>query len=341
MRLDFVLRLPVTGPLASVESIHAAAETAEKSGWDALSTHDHIFHDYDTRYHHAGGASELVDVRDKMGLPVTNIYETLTVFSYVAGFTERVRLISCALVLPWRHPILLAKQVITLDYLSGGRFVCLVCLGNIKSDYEAMGVQYKRKGKIIDEYLTILKQLLSTGKVNAFQGNHIKVPECQMAPAPINPIPLWYGGSFTPVAYERVAKYATGFFPRGSPQEYEKGLPMLKDQLEKHGRKLSEVKIGTQLFLCLGKDGEQARKIAKYTVASFFSGSEWAKDRERRIEETYKANLFGTADDCIKKLQTYADAGVEIFDIRLIAPGLSDHLQMMKLFASDVISSYR
>jgi alkanesulfonate monooxygenase SsuD/methylene tetrahydromethanopterin reductase-like flavin-dependent oxidoreductase (luciferase family) len=270
-----------------------------------------------------------------MGLPVTDFFETMTVLSYVAGITERVRMIPCALVLPCRHPVLLAKQAITLDNLSGGRFVCLVCIGNMPRDFAAMQVDYKVKGKILDEYLQVLKQIFSTGKVS-FQGKYINLPDMEFDPKPIN-LPVWYAGSFEPFALERVAKYADGFFPGGSPAAFQEGLSELKKHLEKHGRRESDVEVGTQFFFCLQKDTRKAEAMIRHTIESFYHG---AKSMEQKVEAAYNSGLIGSPDDIIRKIQAYLDVGVRTFDMRVNACDLSDAIHMMELFAADIMPSF-
>lgn len=332
--MNFAVRLPVTGPIASSEAIDLYAQYAESLGYYAVTTHDHVFISYDKRYHTSGGLAEFIDMKEKMGLPITNVFETLTVFSKIAGMTERIRLIPCAIVLPIRQPILFAKQAITLDHLSEGRFICNVCVGNIPSDFDAMGVNFKRRGKIMNEYLEIIKQIFSTGEVS-FQGKYISIPECDIFPKPKN-IPIWNASPFSRPGVRRAAKYAEGLFPSAlTPEQYEEGMPRLKKALRKYGRKETDIKtIGHQNFLCMRKDGVKARRSVKYTIEAFYHGE------QERIERTYKNALIGTPDDVINKLQGLSEVGVNVVDLRINAAGLDDALQMIKLFAKEVMPSF-
>jgi alkanesulfonate monooxygenase SsuD/methylene tetrahydromethanopterin reductase-like flavin-dependent oxidoreductase (luciferase family) len=312
------------------------AKQAEELGFNAVTTHDHIILDHSQKYHNSCGFAESVDVREKMGLSVTDFFETMSVLSYVAGITERVRMIPCALVLPWRNPVLLAKQAITLDNLSGGRFVCLVCIGNMPKDFEAMQVNYKDKGRILNEYLEVLKQFFSKGRCN-FRGKFINIPDVEFDPKPIK-LPLWYAGSFKSFALERVAKYADGFFPSGSPTAFERGLVDLREALRKYRRKESEIEVGTQFFFCLQKNSRMAQKMIRNTIESFYHG---AKAMEKKVEAAFRNGLIGSPEDIIDKIQAYLDVGVQTFDLRVNALGLDDALNMMKLFAREVAPSFK
>ena len=83
MKLRFGARLPVSGPLASQQSILEVGRAADELGFDAVTTHDHVSFSYDERYHNAGGSAQLVDEADKKGLPVTNNFETMTTLAAV------------------------------------------------------------------------------------------------------------------------------------------------------------------------------------------------------------------------------------------------------------------
>lgn len=334
MEMKFALRLPVTGPISSSEAIDLYAQYAESLGYYAVTTHDHVFMSYDQRYHTSGGLAEVIDMKEKLGLPISNVYETMTVFSKIAGMTERIHMIPCALVLPIRHPVLFAKQAITLDHLSDGRFICNVCIGNIPSDFDAMGVNFDKRGKIMNEYIDILKQIFSIGKVS-FQGQYISISECEIFPKAKN-IPIWTASSFSDPGIKRAVKYAEGMFlPALTPDQYVEGISKLKKSLKRYGRGETDIKtIGHQNFLCMRKDGEKARRNMKYTIESFYHGD------QKITEITYKNALIGTPDDVINKIQVLLDVGVNIIDLRINATGLDDALQMIKYFAKEVMPSF-
>ncbi|MDA4129848.1 MAG: LLM class flavin-dependent oxidoreductase [Thaumarchaeota archaeon] len=349
MKTKFGVRLPVSGPLASSVNILKIGQMADELGYDAITTHDHVSHSYNERYHNAGGVAEMVDERDKQGLPVTNFYESIATLSVLAGKTHHVRLIPCSAVLPWRYPVLFAKQISTLYELSGGRYVCCVCMGNIESDFNAMNLEYKKRGKMLNEYLQVLKLIFSSDKQVTFDGEFIKFPLSEFYPKPSGKIPIWIGGYFNDKAFERVANFGDGFLPSGSPETYRTGLPKLREYLRSRGKDLMSLEVGTQTFMCMMKDGDEAKKRSRYTIESFFSGKEFdAPDRnnpERTVRDVLMAGslngaFVGSPDQVIKKIEEFAAEGVKFFDIRQINRTIDDVMEMITLFAKEVMPSF-
>ena len=349
MKAKFGVRLPVSGPLASPTNILKIGQKADELGFDAITTHDHVSHSYNERYHNAGGIAEMVDERDKQGLPVTNFYESIATLSVLAGKTQNVRLIPCSAVLPWRYPVLFAKQVSTLYELSGGRFVCCVCIGNIESDFRAMNLEYKKKAQLMNEYLQVLKLIFSSQKQVSFDGKYVKFPPSEFFPKPTGKIPIWIGGYFNDKAYERVANFGDGFLPGGFPEAFRNGLPKLREYLKIRGKDPTKLEVGTQTFMCLMKDGDEARRRSHYTIESFFSGKEFDNPDRNNPDKTVrdvmtagslKGALVGSPDQVIKKIEEYTTEGVEFFDIRQINRTIEDVLDMITLFAKEVMPSF-
>lgn len=350
MKLNFGVRLPVSGPLSSAANIIAIAEAADKLGFDAVTTHDHVSTSYNERYHNSGGTAELVDEQDREGLPVTNFFETMTTLAMVAGKTERVRLIPCAAVLPWRQPVLFAKQAVTLHEMSGGRFVCCVCIGNMRTDFNAMSVDYSNRGKIMDEYLEVLNLIFSSSKATSFKGNFTTFPSSEFFPKPSKKLPVWIGGQFNSRAFSRLAKFGNGFLADVSgAEDLANGMPKLKEYLKKNKSDISDLEIGIQTFMCLMKDGGEAEIRSKKTISNFYFEAEYDKPdpknpdrtiREAMIESSLRGALVGSSAQVVRRIEEYAQNGTKFFDIRLVNRSLDDVVQMMTLFANDVMTTF-
>jgi alkanesulfonate monooxygenase SsuD/methylene tetrahydromethanopterin reductase-like flavin-dependent oxidoreductase (luciferase family) len=349
MKTEFGIRLPVSGPLASASNIIRIGEVADELGFDAITTHDHVSHSYNERYHNSGGISELVDEADKKGLPVTNFYETIASLSVLAGKTRKVKLIPCCSVLPWRHPVLFAKQITTIHELSNGRFVCCVCIGNTRSDFRAMNVPFELRGKILNEYLQVLQMILSDRKQVSFKGDFIEFPLSEFYPKPSKKIPIWIGGSFIEPVFERLLKYGDGFLPTGGFEAYQNGISRLNSYFRAHGRSMSQLQVGTQTFMCLMKDGEAAREKSRRTIESFFSGTEWDRPdpnnparpvREAQMAGTVEGALVGSPNEVIKKVEKFNEVGVNFFDIRLVNDSVDTVIEMLRLFSREVMPSF-
>lgn len=348
-RTRFGVRLPVSGPLANAQNIIRIGVLADELGFDALTTHDHITNSYTERYHNAGGVAESVEELDRQGLIVTNFYETMITLSVLAGKTKNVRLIPCAAVLPLRQPVLFGKQIVSLHELSGGRFVCCVALGRIKGSYDSMGVNYKLKAKIMKEHLQVLKLILSSEKQVSYQGHFLSFPPTEFFPKPSKKLPIWIAGYFNDKAYDRVAEFGEGFLPNGFPEAFAQGLPKLEEHLRARGRKLSDLEVGTQTFMCLMKDGEEAIRRSKHTVESFFHGPEWNTPDPNKPDQTMRQTmmegiinnaLVGSPSEVISRIDRFIAAGVQFFDIRQVNRTVEDVLQQLKLFSEEVMPSF-
>jgi len=351
VKVKFGIRVPVTGPLASSSAILKVGRKAEELGFDAVTTHDHVTQPRSQRYHNSGGIAELVDENEHKGMPMS-VFETMSTLSVLAGMTSRVRLIPSAAVLPWRHPVLFAKQAVTLHELSGGRFVCAVVVGRWKADFEAMNVDHALRGKIMDEYLEILSRIINDKDLSGFSGKFYRAPATSVSfhPKPTKKLPIWVGGSFRTKVFERIAKYAQGFTPGTMPAEqFEKGVPRLKKYVAEHGRDPEELEIGAQTFLCMSGDGEEARRMSHRTIESYFDAPQFdVRDlndpsktvREVLMEGVVKSALVGSPDDVIEKIQSYISTGVSFFDIRLVHKSVEEALLMMERFSADVAPSF-
>src|SRR5438105_7673989 len=159
---------------------------AEELGIDSVWVHDHVFN--------------VGHVFDRIG--GNPYYEPLTLLSFVAARTRRVRLGTSVLVLPYHNAIRLAKTAATLDVLSGGRLILGVGVGAIESEMEAMGSAYKERGAITDESMAVMRALWSQGDP-VHEGRHYRFHGMKFSPKPLQqPIPLVIGG-VSPAAIRR------------------------------------------------------------------------------------------------------------------------------------------
>jgi alkanesulfonate monooxygenase SsuD/methylene tetrahydromethanopterin reductase-like flavin-dependent oxidoreductase (luciferase family) len=151
MRYGFYL--PTRGPTATRAGVLALAREGERLGLHSAMIADHIVfplesesaYPYTVDRKHPGGGDAL---------------ETFSILGVVAGATERLRLVTSVLVLPYRNPVLTAKMVASLDVLSGGRVTLGVGVGWLKEEFEALdSPEFDRRGAVTDEWITIFKQL--------------------------------------------------------------------------------------------------------------------------------------------------------------------------------------
>ncbi|MGB8860970.1 MAG: LLM class F420-dependent oxidoreductase [Ilumatobacteraceae bacterium] len=145
--------------------------------------------------------------------PETPIPDPLIWLAYVSAAAPTLRLGTCILILPQRNPLVLAKELATLDHLSGGRVELGIGVGWMKEEFDALGVPWDRRGTRTDEYLAAMRTVWSGSHVE-FHGEFVDFEPLTATPRPPQGanIPILVGGD-TPVAIRRAARVADGYFP--------------------------------------------------------------------------------------------------------------------------------
>jgi probable F420-dependent oxidoreductase len=156
-------------------------------------------------------------------------YEPATTLAFLAAATERVRLMSHVLVLPYRHPLLAAKTFATLDALSGGRAVIGAGSGHLKPEFSSLGVEHARRAAISDEYLRALATALEQ-EVSSFAGEFVRWRDMRVAPRPAQRPrpPIWVGGNTAAMA-RRAGRHGDGWIPwQITPQDFATGAALAR-----------------------------------------------------------------------------------------------------------------
>jgi alkanesulfonate monooxygenase SsuD/methylene tetrahydromethanopterin reductase-like flavin-dependent oxidoreductase (luciferase family) len=336
--MKFGVRMPHDGPFASKRSIVKVAKEAEALGYDSVWVHDNIYHGEEGKYHISAGTKEAVD---KVGYE-THFYESLSTLNYVSAVTERIRLGVAAVILPLRNPFVLAKQVATIQEFSGGRLILGVCVGSTTQSaqqaFKALGVPHNKRGRIMEEYLPVLRAILS-GQEMDFEGKYIEYHSKDLLPG-FYPRPkhvdIWYAGSpkvipkkFGPPAIRRTAKYCDGWIPGMgyTVSKFEPAIEKLKVYMEKYGRKMSEMEIALETFGCFTRTKQETESIAG---------------------ETYKARgitdlswtFIGTPAEINDRLEAFKETGVNYFEIKWMVPDVDTMLSHIKAFAEEIMPSW-
>ncbi|MDX2649312.1 TIGR03619 family F420-dependent LLM class oxidoreductase [Streptomyces sp. PA03-1a] len=131
-------------------------------------------------------------------------YDPVATLAFLAAVTTRVRLLSHVAVIGLRHPLLTAKQYATLDHLCGGRLILGVGAGHVREEFEALGVDFERRGPLLDEAIDAVRAHFAAG---------------EQKPEPVQrPVPVWVGGS-SPAAVRRAALKGDGWLPQGDSRK--------------------------------------------------------------------------------------------------------------------------
>ena len=204
--MEIGIHIPQVGPFAARENVAAFARAVDEAGYDAIWVFDHVVlqKDQQSRYPYSADGS--------LGFPPTlDFLEPLTQLAYLAAITERVKLGTSVLVLPMRQPVLHAKIMATIDFLSGGRFILGAGVGWWKEEFEVLSVPFERRGKRMDECLQLVRALWTQEWVN-FEGEFYQAVDWTCNPKPVREggIPIWLGGE-SKGQLRRVGKFADGW----------------------------------------------------------------------------------------------------------------------------------
>lgn len=162
-------------------------------------------------------------------------YDPFTTLAWLAGRTRTIGLGTTVTVLPYRHPLNTARIAASIDRFSGGRFIFGVGIGWSKQEYAALGVDYTRRGRIADEYLSCVLAHWDQPLVS-HHGAYADYAEVTTAPAPVRRPPVWVGG-LTGAALRRTARFGDAWHPYGlSAAALRERLPALRAAAERAGR---------------------------------------------------------------------------------------------------------
>jgi probable F420-dependent oxidoreductase len=192
--------------LSEPEFLVGAGQLVEELGFDSLWLADHVVV--------PAGYTSVYPYNSAGRVPVVRFPEPVVSLATLAGMTNRVELGTAVLVLPQRNPIVLAKQVATLDALAGGRVRLGVGVGWLREEFEALGAEFDDRGARTNEYIDAMRQLWTQDQPR-YDGKHVRLDGTfDLVPRPARPggVAVIVGGH-SPVAARRAARRGDGFFP--------------------------------------------------------------------------------------------------------------------------------
>ena len=292
------LRLGLQGSGQLVEGLPSSrffrvvAERAEEIGYDSLWAGDHVSF-------------------------VNPILDPMVALSLFAAATERVELGTSVLLLPLRHPSLVAKQAASLDWLSGGRLVLGVGVGGEgEKDFQAAGVDVRERGARADEAMRALRALFA-GPEATFRGRFFSFAGVTIAPGPARRggVPLWVGGR-SQAAIRRAGRVGDGWMPIWvSPERFAEGWSEVRRQAEEAGRDPQALVPAVVLPARVEDDGALARRRAQEHLSR-----RYGQPFPERVIERYC--VAGTPEECAARLRDYVRAGASHVVLNLCAgPG--------------------
>ena len=316
-------------PYAGPEQAVRLATAAEGLGFDSVWGNDHVS---TQRY-----------VREEFAEP-PRFYDPLSYLCFVAARTTRIRLATAVLVMPFRHPVAAAKQLATLDQLSGGRVTCGVGIGAYREEFEAMWPGRKlHRGRFAGEYIDALKLLFEERRAS-YRGEYLEFDDVESFPKPAQRrLPILSGGNSEGVR-RRAALQCDGWIPAClSPAEIASGLAEVRKLAAGAGRSLDGFDVAPQLAVSLGSSAEQAlQRFNRSQLAAHMRSLSKATLKGQQPGDVRSRNLIGTAEEVVEQVHRYAAAGVTTLSALLFACNtVAETLDAMHEFAETVIAPVR
>jgi probable F420-dependent oxidoreductase len=339
--VEFGFRLPVSGPLASAAALRRMSTRGEELGYDCLWVHDYIpWTSQLDRTHISCSSWEVVEAAGEDAPPL--FLESLTNLAFLAGITERIRIGVAVLCLPFRNPVIAAKQVANIDVLSNGRLILGIGVGAAKVthnvDFEVLGASRKDKYERTKDYVRAM-QTIWTQEKPAYEGEFVSFPETQIDPKPVQkPFPpIWVGGG-GPKSVDIAAEFATGWLPPWvSPDEYPRRIQELRDRAAEYGRGDVEFDIATEVYACVGRTNEEAVGNSRHTLGVLTEG--FADDATP--DAIQATGLVGSAEAVAEKLHRYVEAGVKHYEMKFVYHTVDHLLEQLQLFNEEVMPQFR
>ena len=246
--------------------------------------------------------------------------DPLVALAVAAGRTERMKIGTSVLVLPGRNPVLLAKEMASLDVLSNGRFLPAVGLGAVDSaEQRAFGVRREERGRRHDEALEIMR-LCWTGEPVSFHGEFWSFDDVQVLPRPVQErLEVWLGGA-APSELRRVGRVGDGWLPSFcTPDDVAEGIAVIEAEAREHGRSIDPQHYGALVAWC---DDDLPTRIVE-TI-------------ERRRPGTDPRRVVPTRAHLAERLKEFIDVGASKF-IVLPLGGDPDPDRMLGQLADELL----
>ena len=311
-------------PFCEPQDLVRLGKLCEDLGFDGVWGNDHI---------------TTQDYVRKLYAQPPNFYDVLITMAMIAQATTTLRVGTALLVMPMREPVYLAKQVATIDQMSGGRFVMAIGLGAYREEFEAWaGNRYPgaRRGEMLDEGIAAFNTLISD-KVASHDGKYYSFKDLELFPKPKQkPFPLYIGGH-NMASIERAASVGQGWLPGWRPfHEIAERIQLLRKRASELGRDPKQIEIAPQFSLLLGKTMEEAEKtymnsgLVAHRVSLAYTG----RDPMHQVT----ANLVGTPQSVVEKIHTLKEMGVDHCAAMVVAVNShNEYIEQVQWFSEEVM----
>lgn len=310
-KMHFGVLLPHFGKEASPVRLVDGSKMCEEIGFDSVWVRDHLL------WHPHG--------MERAGLKFVEPFITLAA---IAGVTRKI-LLGTAVLIPVRWPLKLAQNLASLSYIAGGRVIAGVGLGSTPAELAAAGLKGEDRVNILRETVEILRLIWEENNAS-YKGKIFAFEDATIEPKPVEPIPIFYGGS-TRASIRRVAEYCDGWIAGRVPMAtYDDRLRYLRQLTD---RKITLANIP---IIRIDRDRKKARgDIDIEALAGSSEGSShWVKPaagKFQTIEDLEGLLIVGNPDDCAREIEKFLQRGIEhlVFDLRLQYDRYEESLELI------------
>jgi probable F420-dependent oxidoreductase len=313
--MQFGFSVPHRGANANPATIAAMAQKGEELGYDWLTVSDHVV--IPRKIESAYPYSEAGNFPGQAG---GDCMDQVTLVSFIAAQTSKIRLLTSVMVVPHRPAVVTAKMLATIDVLSNGRLTVGCGAGWMREEFEAIAApDYDRRGAVTEEYIRVFKTLW-TEENPAFAGEFVKFRDIVFLPKPVQKPhpPIWIGGESGP-ALRRTARVGDGWYPIG----YNPRFPL--DTAKRFGERLARLRQYA---------AEEGRDPDSLTIAY---NANWPMDGKEIKTDTGERRLFsGGMQALVDDAGQLAKLGVEHLFVNLQAETIPATTERMERFAREV-----
>ena len=253
------------------------------------------------------------------------ILEPVTLLSYLAAITERVRLGTSVIVAPLRNPVQLAKSLGSLDHLSAGRLIVGLGLGGNPSDMPPFGISPEKRVRRFTEIIDVMKALWTQPEAH-FQGEFWQLDGIKMEPKPVQKPypPIWLGARHAN-ALRRAVRHADGWMGAGSSdtKSFIAGVGLVQTYLEESGRNPASFAVAKRVYVAVDNNEQRAESRLK----------DWFGKRYGNAEMASQVSVWGSAAKCTAELAKVTEAGAGMV---LLNPAF-DEMEHLEILAQEVI----
>jgi probable F420-dependent oxidoreductase len=316
-------------PFATAEDVVRVAMEVEQLGYHDVAGNDHLS---TQRY-----------VREAWPAP-PDYFEPLVTLAHIAAKTSVLRLTTGIVIMPMRQPVLLAKQVATLDQLSGGRVTLGVAVGGYRDEFESVvpDLRGASRADLTHEGIEALR-LLFERRSATYEGKYVRFEDVESYPKPVqSPLPIWSGGN-ADGTLRRAAEFCQGWFPaKLGPEGIAAGRSKLDEYARAAGRDPKEISVALQSVVCLGDTPDKAREIFQGSAFDTFRLSlQKTMTKGIDLDRYIDMNLIGTPDQVCEKVARLEKAGVDHLSALLfVGNTVGEMMEQVRLFARHVLPAF-